>query len=200
MASNIFSKFGILVIDDFIDVALCDELRHATSADAIVQATVTTQGSISVNENVRRTQRAKISEPSLSGLKAQMQALKPVLESHFKLTLKGFYEPHILVYREGDFFHPHRDTYSDPKDSAEVNSRLVSAVIFLNRESKEIAPDTYGGGSLAFYELLDDPRCKSIGFPVVGKEGLLVAFTADRMHEVTPVTHGDRHTIVTWYY
>jgi SM-20-related protein len=200
MTSSIFSKFGILVIEDFIDAALCAELRKATTADARVQATVTTKGLISVDENVRRTQRAKITEPSLSDLKARMLELKPSLEAHFKLTLKGFYEPHILVYRKGDFFHPHRDTYSDPKDSTEVNSRLVSAIIFLNSESKEIAPDTYGGGSLAFYELLDDPRCKSIGFPVVGKEGLLVSFAADRMHEVTPVTYGERYTIVTWFY
>ena len=200
MTSNIFSKFGILVIEDFLDAGLCADLRTATSADGIVQATVISQGLISVDENVRRTQRAKITEPAASGLKARLLDLKPSLEAHFNLTLKGCYEPHLLVYREGDFFHPHRDNYRDPKDSTEVNSRRVSVVIFLNRQSKEIAPDCYGGGSLAFYELLDDPRAKTIGFPVVGKEGLLVSFASDRMHEVTPVTHGERHTIITWFY
>ena len=114
--------------------------------------------------------------------------------SHFNLTLKDCNEPHLLVYREGDFFNPHRDNNRDP------TARRVSIVIFLNRESKEIAPDCYGGGSLVLYQLMDDPRCKEIGFPVVGKEGLLVAFAADRIHGVTPVTYGERLTIVTWFY
>ena len=166
----------------------------------MVQAAVFKKGVNRVDETRRRTLSAKITEPAASRLKTRLLDLKASLEPHFDLTLKGCNEPHLLVYREGDFFHPHRDNYGDPRDSANVNSRKVSVVIFLKRESKEIAPDCYGGGSLVFYELIDDPRCKSIGFPVVGKEGLLVCFASDRMHEVTPVTHGERLTIVTWFY
>ncbi|MDQ2920807.1 MAG: 2OG-Fe(II) oxygenase [Acidobacteriota bacterium] len=194
MTFNILSKFGIFVIEDFLDAGLCTDLRTAARTAAMDQAAVYTKGVIRVNENVRRTKSAKITEPAASGLKARLLDLKPSLEAHFNLTLKGCNEPHLLVYREGDFFNPHRDNNRDPKE------RRVSVVIFLNRESKEIAPDCYGGGSLAFYELMDDPRCKAIGFPVVGKEGLLVAFAADRIHGVTPVTYGERLTIVTWFY
>jgi len=194
MTFNILSKFGIFVIEDFLDAGWCADLRTAASVTAMDQAAIYTKGGIRVDETVRRTKSAKIIEPAASGLKARLLDLKPSVEAHFNSTLKDCYEPHLLVYREGDFFNPHRDNNRDPKE------RRVSVVIFLNRESKEIAPDCYGGGSLAFYELMDDPRCKAIGFPVVGKEGLLVAFAADRIHGVTPVTYGERLTIVTWFY
>jgi predicted 2-oxoglutarate/Fe(II)-dependent dioxygenase YbiX len=194
MTSNILSKFGIFELEDFLDAALCADLRTATDAASMDQAAVYTKGAITVDETVRRTKSAKITEPAASGLKARLLDLKPLLESHFNLTLKDCNEPHLLVYREGDFFNPHRDNGRDPTE------RRVSVVIFLNRESREIAPNCYGGGSLTFYELMEDPRCSAIGFPVVGQEGLLIAFTADRIHGVTPVTYGERHTVVTWFY
>ena len=194
MTFNILSKFGIFIIEDFLDAGWCGDLRTAASVTAMDQAAVYTKGVIRVDETVRRTKSAKIIEPAASALKARLLDLKPSLEAHFNLTLKDCNEPHLLVYREGDFFNPHRDNNRDPTE------RRVSVVIFLNRESKEIAPDCYGGGSLVFYELMDDPRCKGIGFPAVGKEGLLVAFASDRIHGVTPVTYGERLTIVTWFY
>jgi predicted 2-oxoglutarate/Fe(II)-dependent dioxygenase YbiX len=32
-----------------------------------------------------------------------------------------------------------------------------------------------------------------------GEEGLLVAFRAETLHEVRPVTHGVRFSVVTWF-
>jgi predicted 2-oxoglutarate/Fe(II)-dependent dioxygenase YbiX len=57
----------------------------------------------------------------------------------------------------------------------------------------------YGGGALTFYELLDDPAGRSLGFPLQAEEGLLIAFRANVPHSVTTVTHGDRYTIACWY-
>jgi SM-20-related protein len=56
----------------------------------------------------------------------------------------------------------------------------------------------YGGGALTFYELFDDPVGRLIGFPLEANEGLL-AFRAEVLHSVAPVTHGDRYTIATWF-
>jgi predicted 2-oxoglutarate/Fe(II)-dependent dioxygenase YbiX len=52
---------------------------------------------------------------------------------------------------------------------------------------------------LTFYELLDDPVGRSLGFPLEANEGLLIAFRADVPHSVATVTHGDRYTIASWY-
>jgi hypothetical protein len=42
-------------------------------------------------------------------------------------------------------------------------------------------------------------RLKTYGVPVIGEAGLLIAFGADMVHAVTPVTHGERYTIVSWF-
>jgi predicted 2-oxoglutarate/Fe(II)-dependent dioxygenase YbiX len=194
MTFNVLSKFGIFLIDDFLDAASCADLRTTAGVAQLDRAAVYSKEGRRVDETVRRTKSAKMTEPSASVIKARLLELIPLLQAHFNLKLEGCLEPNFLVYREGDFFNPHRDSNDDLKE------RRISVVIFLNRAAKEIAPECYGGGSLAFFELMDDPRCKTIGFPVVGKEGLLVAFAADRIHGVTPVTFGERLTIVTWFY
>jgi SM-20-related protein len=37
-----------------------------------------------------------------------------------------------------------------------------------------------------------------VGLPLVGEGGLLVAFESGTTHSVTPITHGERYTVVTW--
>jgi SM-20-related protein len=73
-------------------------------------------------------------------------------------------------------------------------------VVFLNDQSEQEVPGTFGGGALTFYELLSqDPRGRSVGLPLAPKAGLLVAFMADVVHGVTEVTRGERCTVVTWF-
>jgi SM-20-related protein len=89
---------------------------------------------------------------------------------------------------------------SSDKDADEASGRRVSAVIFLNGASEEPSPDVYGGGSLSFYGLLqDDPKGQGVGLPLVGSAGALVAFPSHMIHGVTPVTHGRRYTIASWF-
>jgi SM-20-related protein len=89
---------------------------------------------------------------------------------------------------------------SSDKDADEASGRRVSAVIFLNESSEEPAPEKYGGGSLAFYGLLqDDPKGQGIGLPLIGSPGSLVAFPSQMIHGVNPVTHGRRYTIASWF-
>jgi hypothetical protein len=66
----------------------------------------------------------------------------------------------------GDFYQCHRDGRSNPDASPTSKSRRISAVIFLNGTSAEPRDDMYGGGALTFYELLDDPVGRSLGFPL----------------------------------
>ncbi len=73
-------------------------------------------------------------------------------------------------------------------------------VVFLNEPGETLDPPGYGGGLLTFAGLLDDPKLRTVGVPLVAETGLLVAFRSDMLHAVTPVTHGERYTIVTWFY
>ena len=80
-----------------------------------------------------------------------------------------------------------------------LKRRRLSVVLFLNRQAKEATPGGFCGGSLVFYGLINDPRAKQIGFPLVAEPGLLIAFPSDLVHEVTPVTDGERYTVVSWF-
>jgi len=52
----------------------------------------------------------------------------------------------------------------------------------------------------SFYGLLqDDPKGQGVGLPLVGSAGALVAFPSHMIHGVTPVTHGRRYTIASWF-
>jgi hypothetical protein len=50
-----------------------------------------------------------------------------------------------------------------------------------------------------FYGVVDDPAWRSFGVALAPEPGLLVAFPSHVVHEVTPVTAGDRYTIVDWF-
>jgi SM-20-related protein len=80
----------------------------------------------------------------------------------------------------------------------DADLQRVGAAVFLNGEGEDGDPDAYGGGSLTFYGLLGEDEERQVGLPLMGEEGLLVAFASDLPHAVTPVTHGERYTVVTW--
>ena len=198
--STFFTRFGLLVARGFFDAEFCARLRAEIRAASTRPAEIRTGGAnYAVNEAIRRVGWADVSSVAVASVESRLLAFKPRLEAHFALSLHHHQTPQFLCYRPGDFYQPHRDSSIEPDADPVVQERSVSISIFLNAESAEPAPDSYGGGALTFYRLVDDPRAKSIGLPLIGEEGLLVAFRADTIHSVEPVTHGERYTVVTWY-
>ena len=62
-------------------------------------------------------------------------------------------------------------------------------------------PAGYAGVTLTFFGLMDDDASEeSVGLPLAGEPGLLVAFPPSLIHSVTPVTAGERYTVVTWFF
>jgi SM-20-related protein len=118
---------------------------------------------------------------------------------HFGIELQDCEAPQFLRYEVGDYFVAHQDGSSEQLEYDHLRVRRVSVVVFLSRQSLEPAPGAYCGGSLVFYAPDADPRRKELGCPLAGEPGLLVAFRSETTHEVTPVTHGERLSIVCWY-
>lgn len=200
MNYDLFARFGVLVVQDFFDSHLCTELRTQASQSASMQATVWGKGARTVQANARQTKRASVSSALESVVKEKLLLLKPRVEEHFKLALSGCETPQFLIYGTGDFFQLHRDEDPRRDSHSRDQDRLVSLIIFLNSESKAPNPESYCGGALALYGLMEDPKHQAIGFPLSGETGLLIAFRSDVFHEVKAVTHGQRHTIVSWYF
>jgi SM-20-related protein len=73
---------------------------------------------------------------------------------------------------------------------------MVSVVIFLSAQSEHPAPETFCGGSLVLHAPFGqaEPRLTLAPAP-----GTLVAFPSETTHEVLPITHGERLSVVSWY-
>ena len=197
-----FTRFGLFAVNGFFDADLCSRLRHEMLSSTLSDATLV-DGYTSVEKvkkAVRNTMNAKVSQSTAEFVRESLRALKPKLEEHFDLSLCDCEKPQFLVYKEGDYFLPHRDGEVHPDKPEYIKKRQISIIIFLNQESRDPAPDTYCGGALTFYGLIDDPRWKKYGFQLNGQTGLMVAFRSDLLHEVTTVTYGTRFAIVSWFF
>ena len=196
--ADFFRRFGLFVDKGFLEPDLCSRLRSEVQSSRRFAATVRASGAdYGVDERRRNTAWADISSEANDLVEDRLAAIKRRLEKHYSVALAGFQPLQFLVYEEGDFFRAHRDSSHDDEAPEFSKSRRISCVIFLNGAGTE--EDGYGGGALTFYGLLDDGQSDPIGLPLRGEEGLLVAFGSETMHEVTPVTRGERYTVVTWF-
>jgi predicted 2-oxoglutarate/Fe(II)-dependent dioxygenase YbiX len=193
--ADFFARHGLFVAERFLAedrcASICAELRSASLAASKVERC----GAFVVDEQVRRTSLAAVSAETASEVGDRLEGIRQDLERHFQVRLTACEPPTFAVYRPGDFFLPHRDAGT----AEALSARKVSAVLFLNGEADAPAAGTYGGGSLTFYGLVEDPPWDAMGFPVVGQAGLLVAFPAGMVHEVTAVTHGERCVALSRY-
>jgi len=162
-------------------------------------ATVADEGAEAVDETHRRTKQARLSSETSARVADELRGALPALAEHFDLPLGSAQPPQFLVYREGDFFRAHHDDSDDPDAPDYVRERAISTVVFLNGEMPG-DPDGYSGGSLTFFGLMDDGVGEeSVGLPLAGEPGLLIAFPPHVIHSVSPVTSGERYTVVTWF-
>jgi predicted 2-oxoglutarate/Fe(II)-dependent dioxygenase YbiX len=192
-----FSRLGLFVVERFLDADLCAALRAELRCSPRAPATVERDGHYLVDSQVRKTARAAVSELTAATVSERLGALRPSLERHFETALTEYEPPYFAVYTTGDYFKPHADTGRSADAPERIRGRKVTAVIFLNDQTDAPEPESYGGGALTFYGLFTEPPWDAMGLPLVGESGLLVAFRADAIHEVTTITHGERYTVVS---
>jgi len=99
-------------------------------------------------------------------------------------VLDGIQQVQFTHYGHHQFYKTHEDVFQ-----LENNMRKVSAVLQL------CDPKTYKGGEL----LLMDTRSEEFAAePKFRKQGSIIVFPSLLMHQVTPVTKGDRYSAVAW--
>ncbi len=209
--AKFFQSLGLFTIERFLDAALCSQIRAQMSAAQCEAATIV-NGSVDegpgdmgaltrpgdlLDTSVRTASSIRLEGPLADQIKERLLTVMPALEKHFSVSLTRCQGPEFLKYDAGAFYKMHRD--GNPRGRANVAARSVSAVIFLNRCAKEPTPDCYGGGSLTFYGLLKGAQWENCAFPLEAEPGSLVAFGSHVLHEVQPVTFGQRFTIASWF-
>ncbi|HEX8723356.1 MAG TPA: 2OG-Fe(II) oxygenase [Pyrinomonadaceae bacterium] len=191
---------GLFLARDFLEAPLCAAVREEAHASAGHPAPVYLEGEDGlVHESVRRTTSLEVSAATAADVARRLRALRAEIGGHFGLSLGDCEPPQFLRYREGDFFVRHQDGDAGQTEFDHLRVRKVSVVVFLNGGSDDDAPGTFGGGELLIYRAEGAALPGPVVFPVKGEPGLLVAFRADTLHEVTPVTRGERFTVVSWF-
>ena len=188
--------FDLYVLRDFFDARVCRELLAELRRAAEGAAEVYGRGAAGdVDERVRKAARLAPSSETVGRVVRRLSECREEVGAHFGLSLSACEEPQFLRYRVGDFFVAHQDGNTGMLQSERELSRKISLVVFLNRQSESPEEGAYCGGSLAFSDWRKGRRV----FPFFGETGTLVAFRSETTHEVLPVTHGERYSIVSWY-
>lgn len=186
----------MLLLPSFLDAATLELILHEVSPAAGTPSPVYGgKTAEQVDPRVRRVESLSVNENLQTLVSGFLAGAQERLSTHFGTALGSFEPAQFLRYREGDFFVPHQDG-NTPIVRDQTLGRRVSVVIFLNAASQETGSGVYGGGSLVLhggYPRFDERHV------VPAAPGALVAFRSETTHEVTPVTHGCRYTIVSWY-
>jgi SM-20-related protein len=186
----------LFVVKNFLEPLLCDTVVAEMKTAEGSAATVYGRGAAgSIDANVRKTLRVFPSTETIEMVTGRLLSCKPAVEKHFSVSLSECEDPQFLRYREGDFFVAHQDGNTGLLQ-LDTERRLISTVIFLSRKSElpgpDVGPDVYCGGSLVFANL-------TARYQMPAEPGTLVAFRSETTHEVTPVRHGERFSIASWY-
>jgi len=177
--------FDVFTIDNFIDpVPVVAELRNATAVAATVYG-----GRNDVESNVRRTKRLAPPDELRALIVQRFHSVKAQIDEHFGVSTDVVEEPQFLHYEEGDFFVAHQDG-NTPVIRDQTLARRISLVVFLSD------PSSYEGGALTLHGWYPDWEKRHV---IAAEAGTLIAFRAETTHEVTPLTSGERFTIVSWY-
>jgi SM-20-related protein len=198
--AEFFARLGFFVIKGFLDEGTCAGLRKEIRTNSQVPANIGSARGYIVDEQIRKSKYAEVSERSELYVKSHLLSLKEPLERHFDLALSGCQDPSFLVYREGDYFRPHVDNSQNLEYPEAIRERRVAVIVFLNGESTNPKPDSYCGGGLIIHGAIEGFGNRSYAFPLIGESGLLIAFRTDVVHEVAAVTSGERYSMVSWFY
>ncbi|MGV3523449.1 MAG: 2OG-Fe(II) oxygenase [Candidatus Sericytochromatia bacterium] len=145
-------------------------------------------------EYARQSSLLHVSETLNLQMKTLLEPLAPALQAHFGVPLTRSEQLSFLHYAPGDQFKIHQDW----ADAPVYRDRQVSLILFLNDGEADLGPH-YSGGRLSLFlpHPSQDPG-KLLGVPVPAPAGMLLAFRSDLPHAVSPITAGERFSLVTW--
>lgn len=169
-------------IKDFLSKEECQNLINIGKKKGLFKAKV------GVHKGVLNKKLRKSSAVFLYPYDGMSDVFKKLTDAVISLN-NQFYNFHIFSFNEGlQLTH-----YKSPgeKYGKHVDRAMNSAVRKLSVSIQLSDPNSYKGGELCLYES-DDP----IYTP--REQGTLIMFPSFALHEVTPVSKGERFSLVAW--
>jgi len=182
------NKDPFVVWQGALSPAECMEIK--TVGDSLIPANATINDDQN-NEisNIRRSKVSWIKEEHLPWLYPRIEYITQQLNGHhYDFDLWGLNEDlQYTVYDENDqgFYSWHQDSFTTIKDNIDQRlPRKFSLSILLTD------PSEYDGGELKIHDgnIVNTPK----------DQGVAIAFPSWQLHCVTPVTRGQRHSLVVW--
>ena len=180
-----FRQLGFLTSDE------CRKVRAAMDLGATEPAEIL-DGGVATQHGTRNASLVEPAPEVIDLIEDRLESCRDHVAASLSLTLGDREGVGFVRYPSGGFYKPHRDRADDSQWPAAAR-RAAALVIFLN-SSRQIsrAAGEFDGGILRLLE----PQMEIL----IPEAGLLVAFPADVLHEVTDVRGGTRDTIVDWFY
>jgi predicted 2-oxoglutarate/Fe(II)-dependent dioxygenase YbiX len=194
-----YQAASLLRLPDFMPLDYCQALCSVGESAPSSAAKVVTSAGTRQNDHDRKSRVIRLPDFLLAPYLKRLYTLRSQFEDSLGCELARCESPQLLAYSRGDHFTTHRDTDDEPGLPPNIRHRVVSVVLFLNAPSAGLSEGKYGGGTLTFFDLSETATANGFRAPVVGHPGMLVAFPSGWLHYVTPVQHGARWTLVTWF-
>ncbi len=176
---NKLSDF-IHCFENILDLSICDQIVNDSEKETFYSAGVQ---KTSNKNDARNCYYKRLNKKYNSFVyKAIHTALSKYIKQHefFQtgLSIEDTGYDHLLY--KGD----QKGEYKMHVDHVDISPRVLSISLILN--------DNYEGGNFSFFK--DNP------FIIKKKKGSVIIFPSNFCfpHAVTPVTNGDRHSIITW--
>ena len=176
----------------FLSIEACAAIRAAMDRGASDPAEIL-EDAIEHQDHVRRTLSIEVDDPTLGQVERRFEDARDRLAALSGMPLGVREGAGFLRYLPGGFYRPHRDKGDLPSWQGAAR-RQLAVVVFLNTARAAGDPEGFTGGVLRLYPGDREP------IDIVPAEGLLVAFPATLLHEVTRVGDAVRDAVVDWFY
>ena len=151
------------------------------------------EDTVALQDHIRRTLSIEVPDQTLEWVERDLENARDRLAELSGMTLGVREGCGFLRYLPGGFYRPHRDRGDLPSWPGAAH-RQLAVVVFLATARDGGDPEGFTGGVLRLYSDEGEP------IDIVPVEGMLVAFPATTLHEVTRVGDAVRDAVVDWFY
>lgn len=181
-----------VISEDFLPNHVCQDIIDVALQQKDLEATV----QAGPTDGIRNSRVVWLKDTWIyDWISPAIRQLNSQLEWNFNLTEPE--EIQFTIYKKGQFYGWHQDTFDFNQNKTMHHQRKISAVIPL------VDSNSYEGGDLQFYNSSLNPNKKEenkIEFEELSrKKGSMIVFPSYVYHQVTPVLSGERLSIVLWY-